>query len=289
MTISNMARLLSLGLLVALSAPDSNAQEPLAPVNKAAETDIPPSHSATLAEMAPVKAPRVTCVGDQLTISADNSTLGGVLAAVRGCIGIQIDIPEGSTSDRVFAELGPGPARQVLESLLSGTELNYVIGSPDADPGKIDSVLLMLRPADTSTPTTVAAGHTLSTLRRAWMSTIQNRKAGAPTSEESSPAEEESTEPQPAEDAPPAPVDNTKASGPQAPAGDAAPPAADAPPPVADTTAVAPPTAESPSVPVPASSEDKGTSEKISDMQQMFEQRRQMNQNQSQNPTSPQP
>jgi hypothetical protein len=46
------------------------------------------------------------------------------------------------------------------------------------------------------------------------------------------------------------------------------------------------PAAEAPSGANPALTEDKSTSERISDMQQMFQQRRQMNQNQnpSQNP-----
>jgi hypothetical protein len=41
-----------------------------------------------------------------LTIIADNSTLGGVLAAVHSCIGVQVDIPEGAAGKRVFENLG---------------------------------------------------------------------------------------------------------------------------------------------------------------------------------------
>jgi len=120
----------------------SRAQAATAPINSVSQEVDPASVVSTSpaqAEMAPPKAPKVTCIGDQLTISADNSTLGGVLAAVHNCTGVKVDIPEGAASSRVFEELGPGPARQVLEALLSGTELDYVIGSSSSDPQKIET------------------------------------------------------------------------------------------------------------------------------------------------------
>ena len=42
-------------------------------------------------------------------------------------------------------ELGPGPARQILASLLSDSNFDYLIQASDADPEKIQSVLLMPR------------------------------------------------------------------------------------------------------------------------------------------------
>jgi len=280
----NAIRLLSLGLMVALSASASSAQQTSTAVASATEgaglssTIAPP---ATLAEKAP-RAPRVTCDGDQLTISADNSTLGSVLAAVHACIGVQIDIPEGATSSRTFGELGPGPQRQVLESLLSGTDYNYVIGSSDANPQKIESVLLMLRTTEAAN-TSVSTEHTLTPGRRAWLLDRPDRAASLAV--ESHPAQDETpaTPAPPSEDAVTEPADNAGANGAQVPASDTPPPAPDPPSAPSVTTAPTTSISETPSA-TPSFDSSQGTTEKINDMQQLFQQRRQMTQ--SQNSTS---
>jgi hypothetical protein len=287
MEIGKVIRPLTFGLAVALSGFPSSAQAATASIVSASQEAGPASvvsASPAQAEMAPPKTPKVTCIGDQLTISADNSTLGGVLAAVHNCTGVKVDIPEGAASSRVFEELGPGPARQVLEALLSGTELDYVIGSSSADPQKIETVVLMVRSTDAQGST--ADDHTLTPQRRAWLQTRQNHRPGVPTSEESSPAADESQAAPAAENAVTAPADNGNANGTQTPPADTPPPAADVPVPPVNSVAT-PMTTNEPSAGVnPALTDDKSTSERISDMQQMFEQRRLMNQNQnpSQNP-----
>jgi hypothetical protein len=281
MAIGNAIRPLSFGLLVALSASASTAQAAPATTLGASQE----AGSAAVAEMAPPKAPKVTCVGDQLTISADNSTLGGVLAAVHTCTGVKVDIPDGAAGSRVFEELGPGPARQVLESLLSGTDFNYVIGSSDADPQKVETVLLMMRTKD-DVPASEGGEHTMTPARRAFLQARQNRHGSAPSGDESGPAAEEPPDIPVADDAATAPADSGKASGTQAPPADTPPPAADVLAPPAESVAAPAPIADSSSGSNPALTSDKSTEERISDMQQMFQQRRQMNQNQnsSQNP-----
>ena len=285
MMIGNAIRPLMFGLVAALYASPSRAQAVPDPINGAGQEAGPASAlspSPVVAEMAPPKAPKVTCVGDQLTISAENSTLGGVLAAVHTCIGVKVDIPEGASGSRVFEELGPGPARQVLESLLSGTEFDYVIGSSSSDPQKVETVLLMLRTTDA--PVSVAEGRALTPARRAWIQqTHQNRGAPAPSADEGNPAADEPSPAPVADDAATAPADNGKANGTQTPPGDTPPPAADAPVPTAGSVAAPLPAAEAPSGANPALTQDKSTPERISDMQQMFEQRRQLNQNQNPN------
>ena len=99
------------------------------------------------AEMPP-KPPTVTCDGDNLTISAQNSTLGAILNAIRACTGAQIDVPEDAKAERLFAELGPGPLRTVLADFLSSTEFNYVIKAAPSDPQKVQMVLLNPRVGD---------------------------------------------------------------------------------------------------------------------------------------------
>jgi chemotaxis protein histidine kinase CheA len=295
MPINNANRLLLFGLLAALSAPACRAQETPAPIdeaNQGAGHASAAAPSATLAETAPPKAPKVTCSGDQLTISADNATLGGVLAAVHACTGVQVEIPEGAAGSRVFEELGPGPARQVLESLLSGTEFNYVIGSSDTNPQKIETVLLMSRPAETASALDAATNRTMTPGRRAWLQNRQNRSASLAADENHPAPDETSSTPEP-EDAAAAPAENAGAAPAQAPANDQPAAAAEAPSSATNGAAPTAPTSnpESPSSASPSSNPSQSTEQRITDMQQLFQQRRQMNQNQnqSQNPASPQP
>jgi hypothetical protein len=301
MAINNANRLLFWGLLAALSAPACRAQGTPVPIGEAiqeASQDSAGTPSAALAEMPP-KVPKVTCSGDQLTISADNSTLGSVLAAVHTCVGVQVDIPEGAAGSRVFEELGPGPARQVLESLLSGTDFNFVIGSSDTDPQKIESVLLMLRPTETASVHDSANDRSPSAARRAWLQSRQNRSASLSPDENHATPEEAPSVPE-TEDTAAAPVENAPAANPaqvpaaQVPATDQPSAAAEALSSPGDKTAAPASTSEPPAPsPTAGSTPAQGTEQMISDMQQLFQQRRQMNQNQNQNqnqsPVSPQP
>jgi hypothetical protein len=290
MAIEKANQLLFLSLMAVLSLPACRAQLTQVPVGDSSQQAI---HTApALTEMVPPKPPKVTCAGDQMTISADNSTLGGVLAAVHACIGVQVDIPEGASESRVFEDLGPGPARQVLETLLNGTDFNFVIVSSNSDPQKIESVLLMLRPTETASTRDGAPDHSASAMRRAWLQSRQNRAASLAV-DENRPAQEETPSATGAEDAPEATPESAVASPAQVPANDSQPAAAEAPSPSGDKTAAPISATESQSTPSPSagSTPAQGTEQMINDMQQLFQQRRQMNQNQSQNqnPTSPQP
>ena len=86
----------------------------------------------------------------QLTIVAENSTLGDILAAVSERMGADIEIPASASDERIWVRLGPGPARRVLAALLGGTDLDYIIQASETDPEGIQSVLL--------TPRTKASG-----------------------------------------------------------------------------------------------------------------------------------
>lgn len=89
--------------------------------------------------------PRVLFEDGQLTINASDSSLSDVLYALRASTGADIDIPPGANSERVTAQLGPGPARKVLSDLLSWSSFDYVIQASDSDPLSIHSVTLMVR------------------------------------------------------------------------------------------------------------------------------------------------
>ncbi|MDR3726572.1 MAG: hypothetical protein P4K86_05980 [Terracidiphilus sp.] len=214
------------------------------------------------------------------------------MAAVRSCIGIKVDIPEGATGGRLFEDIGPGPARQVLESLLSGTDFDYVIGSSEEHPQDVNSVILLMRTTDT-TANNIPLDRTLTPARRAWLQSRQNARPNAPPSDENSVAADDTTDSQAVNEPVSTPASSNSASGSQTPASEPAPSAAEAPVPSADNVPM-PATAAQPASITPASAsanQDKSTAERISDMQQMFEQRRLMNQtsNQNQNSASPNP
>jgi hypothetical protein len=289
MAIKNAKRLLILWLLGAVAAQAIKGQQtPLSMDGARHNSASTPSRA--LPEMAPPKPPKITCAGDQLTISADNSTLSAILTAVHVCTGVQVDVPEGASASRVFEELGPGPARQVLESLLGGSDFNFVIGSSDKDPQKIESVLLMLRPTETASARDGAPDHPATAARRAWQQTRQNRPASL-AGDESRQASDEAPSTQDAEDSADAGTEKAAASAAQAAGNDSQPPASETP--SSSGERPAPPTQNpfSPSASSPSGDSSQATGQKIADMQQMFQQRRQMiqSQNQGQSPTSPQP
>ncbi len=94
----------------------------------------------------PAVPPQVSYQNGNLTIVAENSTLGDILREVRKRTGASIDVP-GNPTERVATRLGPGAMRDVLTSLLNGTSFNYVmVGSP-SDPTTLASVVLTPRPA----------------------------------------------------------------------------------------------------------------------------------------------
>jgi hypothetical protein len=101
----------------------------------------PPPPPPTPEQMAP-NPPQVRFQQGQLTIVANNSTLGDVLNAVRAQTGASIELPAGFGGERVMARLGPGPAADILASLLHGSKLNYIILGDSANPSAIRTVVL---------------------------------------------------------------------------------------------------------------------------------------------------
>ncbi|HEY1984710.1 MAG TPA: hypothetical protein VGG85_04830 [Terracidiphilus sp.] len=223
------------------------------------EAPLPPPRPKLPVDL-PAKAAKVTCSGNQLTISAENSTLESILVQVRGCSGAHIEIPDGAAKVRTYEQLGPGPMRSVLDALLSGTEFNYVLESSDTDPAKLQNVLLTVRakdgpagpggPAGSAGPDGRPSDLAMTPARRAWTHMQKFDKPDPQASEENAAAAPET----PAASASPAatPTDATDANSTQAAA-------------APDNTPIAAPIAD------PAKVEDR-----ISSMQQMFDQRRQM-------------
>jgi hypothetical protein len=129
--------------------------------------------------------PRVKCAGDELTIEADNSLLSSVLDAVHACIGAKIAMPEGAVDGPVFFQLGPGRTRDVLNSFLSETDMDFVVLLSSTAPEKVVSVELIARTLDVrgANAPIVAANGPMTPARLAWMA-ARSLGRGLPPSEE---------------------------------------------------------------------------------------------------------
>jgi hypothetical protein len=107
----------------------------------------------------PAVPPKISYVGGQLSIRALGSTLADVLTQVAALTGVKIDVPAGANTERMpIVELGPGPARQILADLLSDSNFDYLIQASDADPEKLQAVLLMPREKKTDAPGRASRG-----------------------------------------------------------------------------------------------------------------------------------
>jgi hypothetical protein len=98
--------------------------------------------TAAQAHPASPDLPKVTYLNGQLTITARNARLGDVLRAVSTQTGAVIEFPADRAGERIFAQDGPRPVRDVLAALLSGSRFNYVmLGSP-SNPNVLERVIL---------------------------------------------------------------------------------------------------------------------------------------------------
>ena len=96
----------------------------------------------------PVRPPGVAWDGSRLTIDAVNSTLSDVLLAVRSRTGASIEMPVSTSAERVAIHVGPAPIREVLSSLLYGTNFNYVIQASENDKSGLGKLILSSRDGD---------------------------------------------------------------------------------------------------------------------------------------------
>ena len=90
----------------------------------------------------PSVPPRVSFQQGQLTVIAENSTLGDIFGAIRNATGIKIETQGGPSGDRVAAKIGPAPAKEVLLSLLQGSRYDYVMLGSLTDPEQVERVIL---------------------------------------------------------------------------------------------------------------------------------------------------
>ncbi len=183
---SNIAK----SVLTAASAPALVLQEQI-------PQQVPPPLSA---EQGTPSRHQVSYEDGQLTIIAENSKLGDILAAVSERMGADIELPASASDERIWVRLGPGPARRVLAALLGGTDLDYVIQASDTDPEGIQSVLLTARTK--AAAAVVTTGRPASPARQARGANRRNPQPNGSSAE--APGRENSTEPATSVEVPPA-------------------------------------------------------------------------------------
>jgi hypothetical protein len=80
-----------------------------------------------------------------LAIRSDKASLSEVLYAVHQRTGADIAVPAGAEQERVAADIGPGPAAEVLAHLLNGSRFNFLIVNSASDARVLDRVILSPR------------------------------------------------------------------------------------------------------------------------------------------------
>jgi len=150
---------------------------------------LPPMPAGPLSQLPmdqiPATPAKVTFQGGLLSISAQNSSLGEILRAVRQLTGAEIEIPPGSAAnERVVTNLGPGVPRDVLAGLLNGSSFDYVMLGSISDPTAVSSVILTAKSSSAGeTQTASAAAYQNSpdtTAPRVWPPMAPGAKPGPP-------------------------------------------------------------------------------------------------------------
>jgi hypothetical protein len=138
----------------------------------------------------PPRPPQVTYQNGQLSIAAENSTLGDILNAVKARTGANIEAgAPGALNERVAARLGPAPPRQVLADLLNGSPFDYVLLGSPTDPNAVRILILTPNPAAAALVSRAApAGNPASAVaqppqRRPGMPSVQMGEGGGPEQE----------------------------------------------------------------------------------------------------------
>lgn len=100
----------------------------------------------------PPVPPKVSLTNGMVTVLAENSTLTDVLKGIEKVSGVKFDSGGIVSQERVAAQIGPAPVREVIYSLLQGSRYDFVILSSFKDPAVVERVLLTPRIAGTSQP-----------------------------------------------------------------------------------------------------------------------------------------
>ncbi len=117
------------------------------PARGAAQKPTPQDAAASGGQvaLAAPRSQRVQFRNGLLSIVAQNSTLGEILAAVRAETGARLEFPRPGAEERVTVRLGPGRPRDVLAALLNGSRYNYILLGTPQNPAGVAHMILTER------------------------------------------------------------------------------------------------------------------------------------------------
>ena len=78
----------------------------------------------------------------QLTITAENSTLPDILAAIHQRTGAAMELPANLGNERVAVKLGPAATDEVLAALLNGSHFDYIVLNHSDNPLTPERIIL---------------------------------------------------------------------------------------------------------------------------------------------------
>jgi hypothetical protein len=127
-----------------------------------AKVTRPRSAPALIATSQPIR-PRVEAVlvepkvivgyaSGKLMVKADKASLAEILNEVRRQTGADVSMPPAASQEQVVGSFGPGAPRDVLSSILNGSQFNFIILGAENDPSRLQSVTLTARGEGESQP-----------------------------------------------------------------------------------------------------------------------------------------
>ncbi|HUQ50242.1 MAG TPA: hypothetical protein VM056_05965 [Terriglobales bacterium] len=90
----------------------------------------------------PSVSPRVSFQSGLLTIVAENSTMADVISQVRAATGVKIETMGGPSGERIAVKIGPAPLRDVILSLVQGSQYDFFILGVEGRPEEVSRVIL---------------------------------------------------------------------------------------------------------------------------------------------------
>jgi len=127
------------------------ARQVIAPTAVAISAPVPDSHPVVnpqpVVNSTPSREATATVhyAQGQLTVSAQNASLGMVLKLISAKTGAVIDLAPELQNEPVIAQIGPSAVREVLTGLLDSPRIDYIImGTGDA-PGSLERIVVRTR------------------------------------------------------------------------------------------------------------------------------------------------
>jgi phosphate uptake regulator len=116
--------------------------------NVAIARSVPPPRAA----LPPAPRVAVSFKDGQLSIEANKATLAEVLYQVHMSTGADIAIPAGAERETVIVKAGPGPATEVMSTVLNGSHFNFVAVGSEQDQNALRTIILTAKNGEESPP-----------------------------------------------------------------------------------------------------------------------------------------